>query len=71
MSRSSLRYVSAYVSPEQIRFVRHLHVLAVAVLLRVHHHGGDAHFARGAHHAQGDLTAAGDEQFADVLRHAS
>lgn len=71
MSRSSLRYVSAYVSPEQIRFVRHLHVLAVAVLLRVHHHGGDAHFARGAHHAQGNLTAIGDEQFADVLRHAS
>ena len=63
--------VCVCVSREQIRFVRHLHVLAVAVLLRVHHHGGDAHFARGAHHAQGNLTAVGDEQFADVLRHAS
>ncbi len=28
-------------------------------------HGGDAHFAGGAHHAQGDFTAVGDEDFFD------
>ena len=39
----------------------------VAVRLGIHGHGAYAHLAGGAHHAQGDLAAVGDEQLLDLL----
>ena len=40
-----------------------------AVLLRVDRHGAHAELVRGAHHADGDLAAVGDQQAAYPLRH--
>ncbi len=39
----------------------------IPVDLGSHHHGADAQFAGGAHHAQGDLAAVGHEELLDLL----
>jgi hypothetical protein len=50
---------------DQVALVRLETVQRLAVLLRVDGHGADAHLGGGAHHADGDLGAVGDQDRAD------
>ncbi len=46
-----------------VRLVRHAHVQRLAIGLTIHRHTGQTQFTAGANHAQGDLTAIGDQDF--------
>ncbi len=48
---------------EGVGLVGQSHVQGVAVQFRIHGHCGDAHFATGPDHANGDLASIGDEDF--------
>jgi hypothetical protein len=61
--------VAIRVAGKQIRLVGHLDVLRVAVLLGIDGHGGNAHFARGAHDSQSDFTTIGHQYCVDVFDH--
>ena len=52
---------------DQIAFIRLRAVQGKTVLVRVDAHGADAEFAGGAHDANGDFRAVGDQETADVL----
>ncbi len=47
---------------DPIRLVGHLHVEGVAVGVRVHRHGRDAHLAGRPHDPDGDLASVGDQE---------
>ena len=49
-----------------IRLIRVAHVQRLAVRVRIDGHRADAHLATGAHHAQGNLAAVGNE---DLVEH--
>ena len=57
------------VSGKQICVVSHLHVLCMAILLRVHRNRGNPHLTGGAHYAKRDFSAIRHQKFVDIFRH--
>lgn len=57
------------VSGKQICVVSHLHVLCMAILLRVHRNRGNPHLTGGAHYAKRDFAAIRHQKFVDIFRH--